>query len=158
MIRIIVNHDRIAAPVPVRNISEFPRRDAPVPSVEPEPAWSAAGQTKGMAKASREMSVRIGMIQMKARIICRRMPHPRIRPCIHMWCIRMACMVLEVLWRAMRLGRWVTLLPRTRCRCPSTHTLGSMRGNMPAAYFWVPTPAMFISMLRVRATTPNTYS
>lgn len=71
MIRVLVNHNRIAGPIPVANIIEVVRRDAPIEVVEPESARTAAFETKNVAgtESARETTVLPWTIQVVVGII-----------------------------------------------------------------------------------------
>ncbi len=71
MVGIVVDHNRIAVPQPIRAEADIVRSNAPIKVIEPKPLWAAAGQTKlvSLANAAGEVSVSEGLIQMIVRIV-----------------------------------------------------------------------------------------
>lgn len=133
MIGIVVNDNRIATPIPVGYITDFPRRDAPVPAVEPESARPTAREMPNVSRAepSSEASVFPRMVQVETRIVSRRVADPGVRSGVYVWRIRMAWMVLKVF-----MG-W---------RCATCHRRGSMRGDVSASYFRVASAVLFATL------------
>jgi hypothetical protein len=88
------------------------------------------------------MSVRKRMIQVKARIVRRRVAYPMIRPGVYVGRVRMSWLIAKILVPSgrrsmslhMRRGRAVTLHMRRR---RAASALWSMRGNVPSSNFTV---------------------
>jgi hypothetical protein len=70
VVRIVVNHDRIAIPQPAIDEAVVPRRDAEVEAIEPEPVSVPSLEPEHMAgtEPTRETPVRKGMIEVIVRI------------------------------------------------------------------------------------------
>src|ERR1035441_3356121 len=71
MVRIVVNHDLIRAPVPIAAIVSVGERNRPVPAIEPELSGTSAGNPPYVrgTKAASKVPVSPGMVQMVARIV-----------------------------------------------------------------------------------------
>src|SRR6202008_2950963 len=98
MVRIVVDDPVVGIPKPAVHIAQFPRRDAPVPAVEPEPARTSAAQSPAMAgtKSPRKMAVFILVVEVEMRIVAARiMPHPHF-PVIDMRRIGMPGLVAVI--------------------------------------------------------------
>jgi hypothetical protein len=83
MIRIVVDYNLVAIPVPVRNIRNIKRRYAPVEVIEPKSIGIAAAKHPYMAPAQPpwEMAMRIRMSLMEMWIVARLvMPDPPVVP------------------------------------------------------------------------------
>lgn len=101
MVRIIVENNLVAAPVPVADIANVHRRNAEVEAVEPEPLRTAAYQSPHMVRpeAAGEMTVLPWMVQVEARIVVAHVvAHPRLTA-IHMRRLRMTRLIVEVMLR-----------------------------------------------------------
>ena len=71
MVGVLVDHDLIAAPVPAHHDVVVVRGDVPVPVVKPEALPITSGQVEYIlrSKATREGSVREGLIEVVMRIV-----------------------------------------------------------------------------------------
>ena len=126
VVRILVDDDFIRVPEPAVAESYVGSRDIPVPSIEPEPAGSAACEPPNVpgAKAAGKVTVRPRIVEMVARIVgAGIVTNPGIS--IHVRSIGVARLVAVVALRAGRLGR---AMYRRSGRGPAVSDVGSAAG------------------------------
>ena len=133
MVRIFVDHDLIAIPVPIRDDAVIERSDIPVVITKPEAFPVSACKHEYMlgAKAAREASVGPGVIQVKMRIVrAGTMSYPFIVLGVNVRQIRMTFLV----YVNAVLGYSSVLVPSCRARGPGSRC-GSrtVSGNVPTA-------------------------
>ena len=118
VVRVVVDHDRVAVPQPVGAETDIVRGHTPIEVIEPKPLRAAAGQMKqvSLADTARETAMFKGMIQMIMRIVGSGVvSHPLVRP----W-----------LRRAER--RDVRLCPRRRSAVPELRLSQRLAGHPSA--------------------------
>src|SRR5580704_3352754 len=79
MVWIVIDDHVVGIPQPAVHIAYFPRRNAPIPAVEPKTAWTSATQSPAMArtKSACKMAVFIRLVHVVLGIgAARIMPHP----------------------------------------------------------------------------------
>ena len=151
MVWVVIDYDRVGTPQPVADVSVFPRGNAPIPSVEPEAAWPTTSETPLMTRAetASKPAMLIRMIDMKAAVVRSRVPHPAIISCVHVWRVRVAWRLTEILLASMIrfacMGRLLIvgiLLHLGSCRpvlLPAA-VFRTMRRDVSAAYLGMPAP------------------
>jgi hypothetical protein len=95
MVRILVDYDLVAVPVPVRDDGVIKRSDIPIVIAKPEAFPVSACKHEYMlgSKAACEVSVRPRVIQVEVRIVRGGMSHPFIVPGVNVRQIRMTFLV-----------------------------------------------------------------
>ena len=109
VVRIVVDDDVIADPIPAAAVGQIIGCNAPVPPVEPEAAWSATDQTPPVcrSKSAREAAMLPRVIQVIVRIIATRVVTDPFIARVHVWSIGMTRLVIEV---PLRLCFHITLM------------------------------------------------
>jgi|SRR5579871_6313755 len=118
MIRVLVNHDRIARPIPIGDVVQIIRRDAPIKIVEPESARTATFEMKDVpwTEAATEAPMLPRMIQVVMSITAAGIMANPFSVLVDVWRVRMTWLVLKVS-RAMVLPLCVFLAPLLLLRC-----------------------------------------
>ncbi len=169
MIRIVINHDGIAAPVPIAHIRQIERRYTPIPVVEPKPVGTAAGQMPHMARpeSARPTAVLERMIQVKLRgVTALVVPYP-LTVGMHVGRFGVTFLIAEIsgsrsfltalfltalFLTALFLMGWLLLLARRLLLLPrgrrSWRGPGPTRRSVTAAYLPVRLTTMLFAALR----------
>ena len=98
VIRILVDHDRVRIPNPIRDVRIIVRRNAEVDAIEPEPVRTAALEAKNMTRPETqgEPSVLPGVIEVIVCIIATLVVANPLAVGMHMRCVRVPFIITEI--------------------------------------------------------------
>ena len=151
VVRIIVDYDFIAVPIPVTAIADVVGRHAEEESTKPKAFRASSTQMPNMSAAdlTRKVSVLPRMIEMVVSIVTARIVTDPLVIRVHVRCLGMARLVFEC---GPVLSRLTTAICVARSWCGMRHRRRAMRGNMAAANFIAVCWRRFVAALGFVAT------